>query len=270
MKKKFIIAFFWLVSSDAVFAQSDTSFKLVKVIKGDIVSFTVDNLDNIYILNNRNQIKKINANGDSVAVYNDVRKFGTATLIDVSNPLKVLLYYKDFTTIVVLDRLLNVRNSIDLRKQNILLAKAIGQSYDNKIWVYDELENKLKKIDEEGSLLLETADFRLLLGQSVIPVKIFDENKFVYLCDPVLGIYVFDYYGAVKNNIMITGWQNLKVVGNYIFGSRADTLYRYEINTFRYDEWKLPEQLSYSKAFSFTFTRLYALKSDGIEIYSFR
>lgn len=270
MKKLTGIFLFILLTTGAAIAQQDTSFKLVKIIKGDIVSFTVDNLDNIYLLSSRNQVKKLNAHGDSVAVYNDIRKFGAATFIDVSNPLKVLLYYKDFATVVILDRLLNVRNSIDLRKQNILQAKAIGQSYDNKIWVYDDLENKLKKIDEDGSLLLETADFRLLLGQSVIPVKIFDENRFVYLCDPILGIYVFDYYGAVKNNIMITGWQNLKVVDNYIFGSRADTLYRYEINTFRYDEWKMPEQLSYSKAFSFTSTRLYALKSDSIEIYSFR
>ena len=70
-----------------------------------------------------------------------------------------------FATVVVLDRLLNVRNIIDLRKQNILQARAIGQSYDNKIWLYDEVENKLKKIDEDGKLLLETPDFRQLFGR---------------------------------------------------------------------------------------------------------
>ena len=270
MKKFQYILLFSFLLPGVIQAQNDTTFKFIKIIEGDIVSFTVDNLDNIYILNSRNQVKKLNSNGDSVAIYNDVKKFGTATLIDVSNPLKVLLYYKDFTTIVTLDRLLNVRNSIDLRKQNILQAKAIGQSYDNKVWVYDELENKLKKIDEDGKLVLETTDFRLLLGQSPAPVKIFDENKYVYLYDPLLGVYVFDYYGALKNNIMITGWQNFKVVGKYIFGSRSDTLYRYEINSFQYDEWKMPEQIFHSKAFNFTSTRLYALKNDGIEIYSFR
>jgi hypothetical protein len=171
--------------------QSDPSFRLLKTIKGDIVSFTVDNLDNIYTLNSRNQVKKFNINGDSVAIYNDVRKFGTATMIDVSNPLKVLLYYKDFATIVVLDRLLNIRNTIDLRLQNILQAKAIGLSYDNKIWVYDEMESKLKKIDEGGQLLLETPDFRLLLGQSPVFQKIFDENKYVYLYDSLKGVFVF-------------------------------------------------------------------------------
>lgn len=243
-------------------AQTDTTFKLVKVINGDIVDFTVDNLDNIYILNSRNQLKKFNPNGDSVAIFNDVKKFGQVTFIDASNPLKVLLYYKDFSTVVMLDRFLNIRNTIDLRKQNIFQAKAIGQSYDNKIWVYDELENKLKKIDEDGKQLQETSDFRLLLGQAPSPVKIFDENRYVYLYDSLQGVYVFDYYGALKNNIMILRWNNFKVVGKLIFGSRADTLYRYEINNFRYDEWKMPEQIKNSSAFNFTATRLYAFRKE--------
>lgn len=253
-----------------VAAQGDSTFRHIKTIQGDIVEFTVDNLDNIYILNSRNQIRKLDANGDSVAAFNDIRKYGKASLIDVSNPLKVLLYYKDFTTVVVLDRFLNIRNSIDLRKQNIFQAKAIGQSYDNKIWVYDELENKLKKLDEDGKLLQETPDFRLLLGQSVSPIRIFDGNKYVYLYDSTYGVYVFDYYGALKNSIMIQRWQNFKVAGKYIFGSRNDTLYRYEINSFQYEEWKMPEQISQSRSFNFTSSRLYALKNNAIEIYTIR
>ena len=247
--------------------QADSIFQHIKTIKGDIVDFTVDNLDNIYILNSRNQIKKYNANGDSVAIYNDVKKFGRATLIDVSNPLKILLYYRDFTTIVMLDRFLNAVNTIDLRKQNILQAKAIGQSYDNKIWVYDEIENKLKKMDEDGKQLQETPDFRLLLGAAPSPLKIFDENKYVYVYDSIYGVYVFDYYGSLKNNIMIDHWKNFKVVGKYIFGSRSDTLFRYEIATFRVDEWKMPEALYKNEAFNFTSSRLYALRKemDGIE-----
>lgn len=241
-------------------AQTDTSFKLLRVMKGDIIDFTTDNLDNIYVLNSRNQVKKYNLNGDSVAVYNDVKKFGQASLIDVSNPLKILLYYKDFVTVVMLDRFLNVVNTVDLRKQGILQARTIGQSYDNKIWVYDELEAKLKKIDEDGKLLQETPDFRLLLSQSVAPVKIADENKYVYLYDPAKGVFVFDYFGALKNGILIQQWQNFRVSGKYIFGSKSDTLYRYEISSFQYDEWPMPGPVKDSKSFSFTSSRVYALK----------
>lgn len=266
--KKTIFIFISLMFSVAAKAQNDTTFRLVKKITGDIVDFTVDNLDNIYILNSRNQIKKINSNGDSVAIFNDVKNFGKASLIDVSNPLKILLYYRDFATVIMLDRFLNVVNVIDLRKQNILLAKAIGQSYDNKVWLYDEMEGKLKKIDEEGKLLLETPDFRLLLGQAPSPIKIYDENKYVYLYDPLKGVYVFDYFGALRNNIQILQWKNFKVAGKFIFGSKADTLYRYDISSFMFDEWKMPQEIYQSVSFNFTSARLFAMRKDGIYIYS--
>lgn len=251
-------------------AQNDSSFQFVKAVWGDIVSFSVDNLDNIYLLNSSNQVKKLNSNGDSVAVFNDVKKFGQASLIDVSNPLKLLLYYRDFSTIVVLDRLLNVRNIIDLRKQNIFQARAIGLSYDNKIWIYDEVENKLKKIDEDGTLLQETPDFRQLFDQAPVPQKIFDQDQYVYLYDSTQAVFVFDYYGTLKSKVSLTGWNNFKVTGKYMFGSRDNRLLRYDIRSLKTDEWKLPDELYRSISFNFSSARLYALKKDRVEIYAIR
>jgi hypothetical protein len=271
-----IILFISVFIPFASHAQPDTLFTLKKIYRGDIVDFTVDNLDNVYLLNSHNQIRKYDSKGDSVGVYNEVKKFGQASLVDVSNPLKILVYYRDFATIVMLDRFLNIVNVIDLRKQQILRAKAIGQSYDNKIWVYDEIENKLKKIDEDGRLMLETADTRLLLSQAIDPVKLNEENKYVYLYDTLKGVYVFDYFGALKNAIQIEKWKNFKVAEKYIFGSKGNMIYRYEISTFRVDEWKMPEALIGASAFNFTSTRLYALKKscdgsqDCLSIYTIR
>lgn len=270
MTMKINILLLFLLSGTLAAAQADTSFRLVRVIEGDIIAFTVDNLDNVYLLSSTNQVKKLNDKGDSVAVFNDVKKFGKASLIDVSNPLKVLVYYHDFSMIAVLGRFLNIANIIDLRKQNILQARAIALSYDNKVWVYDEMENKLKKIDEEGKLLLETPDFRMLFDEAPMPQKIFDQNKYVYLYDSAKAVFVFDYYGALKNKIPVAGWQNLKVAGKYIFGSAGNKLFRYDLTSFRVDEWKLPEELTYSLSFNFTSSRLYAMKKDSIEIYSFQ
>lgn len=268
MRNLFSFCFLFLLSVHSI-GQRDTSFKLVKTIRGDIKAFTVDNLDNIYLLSSTNQVKKLNSNGDSVAVFNAVRKYGQATLIDVSNPLKVLLYYRDFGTIVMLDRFLNIVNTIDLRKQNILQVRAIGQSYDNKVWVYDEMDNKLKKVDEDGKLLQETPDFRLLFGETPVPQKIFDQDRYVYLYDSARAVFVFDYYGSLKNKILISGWTNFKVAGKYIFGTMGGKLYRYDIASFRVEEFNIPEEFSFIKAFNFSSFRLYALKNDSIEIYAF-
>ncbi|MFM2139573.1 MAG: hypothetical protein RJA57_1880 [Bacteroidota bacterium] len=249
-----------LFMGSAASAQQDTSFRLLRIMNGDMESFTVDNLDNVYVLTSRNQVKKYNAAGDSVAVFNDIRKYGRATLIDVSNPLKVLLYYRDFATVLMLDRFLNVVHVLDLRKQGVYQAGAIGQSFDNRVWVYDEMEARLKKLDENGTVSLQTPDFRMLFTQPFSPQKIFDEDRCVYLYDPRRGIYVFDYFGALKNGIQIMGWKDLRVGGNHIYGTEADTLRRYDIRSFRVDSWLLPEPARGSLSFRFSGTRVYALK----------
>ena len=166
-----IFLLFALTISITANAQQIAQHKLIASIKGDVVDFAVDNLDNIYVLTTTDQLKKYTANGDSAAVFNYVKKFGKVSLIDASNPLKVLLFYKDFSTIVVLDRLFAVRNIIDLRKLNIFQVNTIGRSYDNNIWLYDETDNKLKKIDDEGKILMETADFRLLFDKAPHAIK---------------------------------------------------------------------------------------------------
>src|ERR1700712_6031537 len=78
-------------------AQKDTVFVLNKTIPGDFSYFTVDNLENIYLVNNNsNQLKKLDGNGDSAGVFNNIRKYGKLFSIDATNPLKLLLFYKNF------------------------------------------------------------------------------------------------------------------------------------------------------------------------------
>ena len=161
--------------------QSDSAFKFINSIKGNFSYFNVDNLDNIYLITDNNQLKKLNENRDSVAVFNDVKKYGNPDYIDVTNPLKALLYYKNYSTVVVLDRLLTVRNNINFHKQNIFYLNNVTLSYDNYICIFDEEDFKLKKIDEEGKLLQETTDWRMLFDTVPSLVKIVDRDNFVYL-----------------------------------------------------------------------------------------
>ena len=127
-----------------------------------------------------------------------------------------------------------------------------------------------KKIDEDGRLLQETPDFRQLFDTAPTPQKIFDQDQFVYLYDSTQAVFVFDYYGALKNKILISNWHNFKVAGKFIFGSAVNKLFRYDIRTSRVDEWNMPDELYKSRSFNFSSSRLYALKKDVIEIYSFR
>jgi hypothetical protein len=266
MKRTTILISF-LICSIISWTQKDSSFIFIKKIKGDITKFTVDQLDNIYLLSSTDQLKKIDANGDSVGIFNNIRRYGKASYIDVSNPMRVLLYYKDFTTVVILDRLLNIRTTIDLRQENILQVQAVGLSYDNKIWLYDEWEHKLKKIDEDGKLLFETSDFRQLFNEAFSFTSIFDKDGYLYLYDEQKGVYVFDYYGTLKRKIPFTGMKNFKATGKYFFGIKNDSLFRYQTDVLFSKEMLLPSGLRQATSINFNSNFVYALKNDGLEIY---
>lgn len=251
--------------------QTTDSFFVFNRLAGDqVTDFTVDNLGNLYIINNTGQIKKTGKAGDSIAVFNNVRQYGKLYLMDVTNPLRVLLYYRDFGTIVVLDRFLNTRATIDLRKQQLFQVNAIGQSYDNNIWVYDELESKLKRIGEDGRVLDQSTDFRLIVDSAPSPQFIVDQNRLVYLYDSLKGVYLFDYYGTFKNRIQLKGWTDFTVIGNAMYGRDAKMLYRYEPGTLNLQNYPIPVEMQDAQKIEITPGYLYVLRKNRLEVFSYR
>lgn len=266
--KKGLIIFVMLAGSVAGFAQKDIPPQLVQTIKGGYVDFTIDNLGNIFLLDSNNQLKKLAPNGDSVAIFNDVRKYGKVFSINADNPLKILVYYRDFGTIVVLDRLLNIRTTIDLRKQNIFQAKAICQSYDNAIWVYDEGEAKLKRVGDDGNVIDQSGDFRLQLDEAPAPSSIEDHDRLVYLYDSTKGLLVFDYFGTLKNKLLFTGWEDFQLAGKFMIGRKGVLLERYQLSTLVIEEKTLPAILKNTDKMRIALDHLYCLRNGSLYIYS--
>ena len=249
-------------------SKSNADFQYLGVIPGNYIYCDVDILDNIYLITAGNQLKKFRNSGDSVGVFNDVKKYGNPSYIDVSNPLKILVYYKNFSTVVILDRLLTIRNTINFRKQNIFSVKAIATSYDNNIWIYDEQDNKLKKIDDDGKLLLESTDIRLLVDSVPSPSRITDSDDFVYMYDEAKGFYIFDHYGALKNHLPFLNWQNIAIANKKIYGFSGNTLFSYELSTLNLKKYTLPPFFKDYGAIKAINGKVYLLKDEGIEVYS--
>ncbi|MGN6435094.1 MAG: hypothetical protein ACTHMM_01125 [Agriterribacter sp.] len=264
-----IIGFVWM---SIVYAQPGSGVNTAtatKIVTGNISSFTVDNLGNLYVLTPAGLLKKLNSRGDSLNVFNEVRRYGTVYLMDVTNPLKVLLYYKDFSTVVMLDRFMNRINTIDFRKVGVFQAKAVGLSYDNNVWVYDEQSARLKKISDDGKLLTETVDLRQVLTTMPSPEKIIDRDGFVYMYDPAKGIYVFDYYGALKNELPITQITDLQVIGKTIVGRKENKFVRYTLGSFDLQEAPLPEAIESAAKICIMQEGIYVMRNNAIEVYLF-
>lgn len=237
---------------------------------GNVQDFSVDNLGNLYVLTPAGFLKKMNAKGDSLNVFNDVRRYGGVSLMDVTNPLKILLYYRDFSTVLMLDRFLNQINTVDLRKAGIFQAKAVGLSYDNNLWVYDEQAAKLKKIDDEGKLIMETTDMRQVLTVMPSPERLIDRDGFVYLYDKANGLYVFDYYGMLKNELPITGIEHVQVIGTTIVGISNGNFIRYALGDIHIQEMPLPPFMQTPGLKVISSTGIYLYNKQLITRYAFR
>ena len=263
----FFVAFLFLFLPLAR-SQSDSVFHFINKYNFPVSSFTVDNIGALYLISPDNQLKKYNENGDSVGVFNQVTKYGKLTYVDAENPWKTILFYQNFSTIVLLDKYLNEVTSINLRKDNIFRVEAVTSSYDNNIWLYDEQDNKLKKIDDNGNLLSETIDFRLLFDAAPEPKKIIDRDGLVYLYDPEKGVYIFDYYGSFKAKLSFLNWTNIEVFGKTIYGFDRENLYKYTPPIPDVTSYRLPGNLQNNTAVKLANNHIYILKDANVSVYS--
>jgi hypothetical protein len=269
--RKYLRLFFLpgiLFTGSILYAQDDSLFRFLKKIEYPISSFTVDNLGELYIINTDNQLKKYDEKGDSVGVFNQVTKYGKLSYVEAQNPWKAILFYQNYLTVVLLDKYLNVLTNINLRNQNIFRVKAVTTSYDNNIWLFDEQDYKLKKIDDNGKGLFETVDFRLLFDSVPTPQKIIDYDGFVYLYDPEKGLYTFDYYGSFKNRLSFLHWTDIEIIDKQIYGFDKDYLYRYTPPFPDVKKLILSPSLQNNNSIKVSNHRIYILKNQRLEIYS--
>ena len=258
-----IIFFVNLSANDSTFIA-----KKINSIEGEYKNFEVDNMGNIYLINSFNQIKKINSKLDSVAVFNDTKQFGNITLLDVSNPLKILVYYGEFNTILILDRFLNVRSKIDLRKLNIFKVSVIALSFDNNIWLFDEVENNFKKLDEFGNVLMTSSDFRLILNTSFVPESIIDNNGKLYLYNSKFGLLSFDYYGGLQHNYTIKYLNDVQFANDRFIGFINDDLIDYDFLLMTSNAYHLKNIELGSQKFIFKNGFLYTLNIKNLNIFN--
>ncbi len=254
--------------SNSLFAatayNADTTNPQKACIKGQYKNFFADAMGNLFLQLPNNGIKKLNNKGDSIGLFNDVRRYGNLESMDVSNPLKVILFYKDFGEIVILDRFLNLRNTIDLRLSGVLQPAAVAQSYDNNYWVFDAIEYKLKKIDDKGVIAFSTADFRLLFNEAFLPQVIIDDNTKLYLYDINYGWMIFDYYGAFLQKVHAAGWIDVQVFPNTLCGRKDTCSIAYAYKTFIENKIPLPNAIGASAKLFITASDYITLEEDGI------
>lgn len=187
----------WLLSG-ATNLQSQENAPVADTIKGAFAAFSTDRLGNIYAVSQNQELIKFDADGRELFRYSN-KTLGRLEQIDASNPFTVLLFYADQQTVILLDRTLSERTRLALSTTELGQIEHIALADDNLIWVFDEADGKLKKIDPEGNISTESDDLRQLTRFAVHPDQLLVQGNLLWLNQPDQGILVFDRRGRLES-----------------------------------------------------------------------
>ncbi|GGE99108.1 hypothetical protein [Flavobacterium limi] len=85
--------------------------------------------------------------GNEFFEYKNV-SLGKITKTDILNPLKIVLFYEDFNSVILLDNQLNKITEINFSQNNVpIVVTAIGMSTQNQLWVYNSLNQQISLFD---------------------------------------------------------------------------------------------------------------------------
>jgi hypothetical protein len=264
-----------LSAQQALTANNNTSQSIareIKVFKDIPMSasiMTVDDLGNVYVVKDKNNLVRYTENGDSSAFFRSVQN-GEIGAVDASNPLKVVVYYPQYGKAVILDRMLALKNELDLKRLNIASSTVVASSADGNLWVYDRFNSRLIKIDEQLNQVGKSNDLRQEINKVPAPVFMKEGDRKLFMSDTTLGILTFDRYGNYINTLSIYGVKYLQVFGSQILYQHGDSLFSWDITSARSDNIIIPS--SGQKIINSAIVRnnLYVLYPDKLVYYKLR
>src|SRR5687768_4036966 len=97
---------FYLLLTIFIFSfTGEKKYVLLRSNPSEAKYLTTDDLGNAYMVE-KNELKKYSAEGILLATYSN-NNLGDLTVVDASDPLKLLLFFKDLSKIIFLDNTLS-------------------------------------------------------------------------------------------------------------------------------------------------------------------
>ena len=207
---------------------ADDSLKTLYTIKVKADFFSTDNFGNTYLVKG-DEIRKYNPSGDLLKIYSN-KNLGKITSIDASNALRLLVFYKDFANIIILDDLLSQNgDNINLMDLSLEQCDLVCSSFNNGMWFFNRQNANLVRLNDNLQTAVNTGNLNRLLGSDLKPNFMLEYDGYVYLNNPTEGILVFDIYGTYSKTIAIKGLQHFQVKDQGLIYFAAGVLKSYNL-----------------------------------------
>ena len=200
-------------------------------IKTKLDYFTTDNIGNIYTINGEEIIKFL-PTGKFLGRYSNL-KLGTITSVDATNPLKILVYYRDFQQILFLDNQLSLNSDVvSLETLGYEQTDLVCASTNNSFWIYDKQNNELIRFNENSKKVAATGNLKQVLQSDLNPNYLTEHNGYLFLNCPETGIYVFDIFGTFNKIIALKNLKKFQINETIVYYRKDSSLCSYNFKTF--------------------------------------
>lgn len=187
---------------------------------------SVDHLGNVFIVN-KSELIEYNSKGDKLAVFSN-SMLGSICHIDVSNPLRILVFYNDFNQILFLDRnLAEIGNEIDLYEYSDNETELVCSSPNGGFWMFNSNNSQVIQISEYGKKINQSI-FLNSFYEDCAPSKMLEYNNNLYLLYPEVGILNLDRNGQFRKKISIAGIKNFHISQNTLLYTTESGIYSFQ------------------------------------------
>ena len=142
-----IFLFLLLLASPVLYAQKAAMLTSQPLVADVFVGY--DKFNYGYFIEN-NTLHK--SNGFESVQYQNLR-LGRISSVDLNNPLKIILLYPDFNSVVLLDNQLNEIATINFSElPQPIVVSAVGNASQNRLWFYDTLTLQIGLFDTNANM----------------------------------------------------------------------------------------------------------------------
>lgn len=248
-------------------AESRDSFRLLHTLPRQAKLFTVDKLQQVYLVDHRNEVFKYSPDGHEQFFYNNNTR-GELSYIDATDPFNLLLFYPELQGIALLDRTLNETAWLLLFAAGVVHATAVALAPDNNTWVYDQARFQLLKIGRSGAVIATTDNLSAQLARPPYSQYAAARENLVYLYDPEQGAFVFDDFGQFHQLLEFKGYESLQIVDGTLLFYKPGELLAYNLAQLRTAILPLPAAGQQALQAHWRGRRLYLLTPQGqVQVY---
>lgn len=225
--KKYIFILLILISVSYTHGYKKSQFKIIT----SLDFFTADNLGNIYTVKN-DEVVKFLPNGNFFARYSNL-KLGKIASIDATNPLKIILYYRDFQTIVFLDNQLSANSeAVLLDALGLEQTELACAGSNNSFWIYNKQNNELIRFNENLKKVTATGNLKQIFKTDLTPNYMIEQNGFLFLNCPNNGVFIFDMFGSYSKLIAIKELKEFSINEKAIYYKKDSVFCSYNLKAF--------------------------------------